>query len=229
MIHITKGTTPKELLQYCQSYDPQKSYENFRGKNIVKKALLEEQGYICAYCMCAIGYDATKWEKEVRIEHYRSRCEFEHLQLDYNNMLAVCTCSDGLPEKEQHCDTSKGDKYLHFDVKNFLHIGTLRYSEGGILSTDQQYSDDIENVLGLNHSYLPVNRRDILVAQIQILHSWIKRGIRKERALEKLLSIFSTRDKNGKYYPYCGIVIAYCEKIGGRGNWRPRKNLCKRE
>lgn len=213
MIHIVKDPPPKELIQYCQSYDPQKSYENFRDKNSVKKALLEEQGYICAYCMCAIGYHPTRWEKEVRIEHYRSRHEFKHLQLEYNNLLAVCTCSEGLTEKDQHCDTSKGDKYLHFDPKNSAHIGTLRYSDGGVLSTEQQYSDDIENVLGLNHSYLPVNRRDVLVGQIQILHSWIKKGVDKECALEKLLRMFSARDKSGRYYPYCGIVIAYCEKI----------------
>ncbi|MPN23950.1 hypothetical protein SDC9_171343 [bioreactor metagenome] len=48
--------------------------------------------------------------------------------------------------------------------------------------------------------------------QIQILHSWISKGVDKKRALKKLLNMFSVRDKCGRYYPYCGIVIAYCEK-----------------
>ena len=212
MIHIVKGPQPKELMQYCHSYEQDKCYDNFRDKISVKKALLEEQGYICAYCMCAIGYDKTKWQREVRIEHYRSIHKFEWLQLDYKNMFAVCTCSDGLTEKEQHCDTLKANKDIHFNPQNFHHIETLRYSDGEILSSDQQYTDDIENILGLNHTYLPLNRRKILVSQIQILHSWNKKGVNKERALEKLLNMFSTRDKNGRYYPYCGIVIDYCKK-----------------
>lgn len=213
MKHIIKGTPPKELIDYKQSFDNQKNYENFREKNSIRKALLEEQGYICAYCMCAIGYDSTKWERDVRIEHYRSQDEFEHLQLEYDNMFAVCTCSEGLAEDEQHCDFLKGNKYLHFNPKNSAHIGTLRYSEGGILSTDQQFSDDIENVLGLNHSYLRINRQDVLVSQIQVSYSWIKKGVSKERVLKKLMSIYSTKDKHRRFRPYCGIVIAYCEKL----------------
>ncbi|MEG1567333.1 MAG: hypothetical protein RR313_07495 [Anaerovoracaceae bacterium] len=213
MIHIVKTTPPKELSDYNQSYDQQKSYDNFRDKNSIRKALLEEQGYICAYCMCAIGYDPTSLEKDVRIEHYRCQDEFNKLQLDYNNMFAVCTCSKGLPEKEQHCDVSKGNKYLHFDPKNHEHIKTIRYSEGGILSTDQQYADDIENVLGLNNSYLPINRRGVLTTQIQLANAKIREGYDKNKVFHKLFDLFSQKDKYGRYRPYCGIVTAYCNKF----------------
>ncbi len=217
MIHIVKESPPIELIRYNKSFEQQKCYENFRDKNSIRKALLEEQGYICAYCMCAIGYDSTKWEKEVRIEHYRCQDEFENLQLDYNNMFAVCTCSERLPQKEQHCDVLKGNKYLHFDPKNIEHIKTLRYSEGGVLSTNQQFTEDIENTLGLNHSYLPLNRQKILTDQLVIARSYIKnKRISTKDVLSKMLSIFYQKDKYGRYKPYCGIVIEYCKRIEGR-------------
>lgn len=216
MIHILKLDPPKELLDYKKSFDPQKSYENFRDKDSIRKALLEEQGYICAYCMCAIGYDGKSLEKEVRIEHYRSQNISPELQLDYNNMFAVCTCSLGLNEKQQHCDVLKSNKYLHFDPKNLSHINTIKYSEGGIISADEKFNDDIENVIGLNNSYLPVNRRNVLVNEIDITYAWIKKGISKDKAIQKLLSIYSNKDKWGRYRPYCGIIIEYCNKLSRR-------------
>ena len=213
MIHITKGEEPKELTIYKNSDDINKSYKCFRDKDAIREALLKEQGYLCAYCMRAIGYDRSKWFREVRIEHYRCRDDFTHLQLEYLNMFAVCTCSDGLSKKEAHCDASKKNLYIHIDPKNNNHILTLRYSEGGILSTDQQFAEDVENTLGLNRSTLPTERRDILNNAILQMKIQLDRGIEKDQIISKTLHIYGSNDRDGRRRPFCGIVMAYCEKL----------------
>ena len=58
-------------------------------KEKLRTSLLEEQGYICAYCMKKLEDDFSK----VKIEHYIARNEEN--QLDYNNLLAVCKGNEG--------------------------------------------------------------------------------------------------------------------------------------
>lgn len=57
MLLIKKNSPPKEFVTYAQQegarFDDMPSDVN----NILRHALLEEQGYVCAYCMRRIGVD----------------------------------------------------------------------------------------------------------------------------------------------------------------------------
>lgn len=212
MIYIIKGEEPQELKSYRESVDINRSYENFRDKDTVRESLLKEQGFLCAYCMRSIGYDRRNWYKELRIEHYRCRSEYKEMQLDYNNMLAVCTCSEGLKDKDQHCDVSKGNQYIHIDPTNRDHINTLEYSNGEITSTDQQFSEDLKNTLGLNHSSLPIERREALNVVIGQMNKQKDKGTDLKLILEKTLQIYCSCDNEFRKRPFCGIIITYCTK-----------------
>jgi hypothetical protein len=63
MKRIIKGSEPPCLLKYRQTASA--TYEDYRPKDPLKKALLTEQGYICCYCMKRIS------EEKMEIEHFK--------------------------------------------------------------------------------------------------------------------------------------------------------------
>ena len=105
---------PNDLREY-RNNTPNPSYigGNFSSQKL-KQALLDEQGYICAYCMKKISLELNEKHKpKVEVEHYKPRENNKELELNYNNLLAVCNGSVlSYPEKElyHHCDKTKGEK-----------------------------------------------------------------------------------------------------------------------
>ena len=100
MIHIQKGTPPNKFQEF-KHQNPQAHFDDMPPdiKSTLRQSLLEEQGYLCAYCM-------SKIRDKVKIEHYEPRNTQN--ELDYSNLLAVCTGnSEGDSFKHQHCDTKK--------------------------------------------------------------------------------------------------------------------------
>jgi uncharacterized protein (TIGR02646 family) len=63
------------------------NYDNYAEKDDLRRALLEEQGYLCCYCMSRIQ---TPTQDKMKIEHFQSQHEFPELQLNFNNLLASC-------------------------------------------------------------------------------------------------------------------------------------------
>lgn len=207
MIYIEKGEEPSELKAHRVTY--MANYDNFRDKDAVKKSLLEEQGYLCAYCMSSIGSDRDWWCFEVGIEHYKSQDDCPNEQLKYENMLAVCKVSEGKCKEEQHCDVSRGKKPFNINPQNKDHINTLSYSEGRISSKNQQYNTELNEILGLNRSYLPNNRRETLNQAIMLLRKYYKESTDRLAAIKKVIHIYDSKDKQGRKKAYCGIVLEY--------------------
>ena len=68
MRYINKrNKEPKELIEYRRT--PGVAYDDLSGdrKSIIRDSLLDEQGYICAYCMGKIDNESCT------IEHYISQ------------------------------------------------------------------------------------------------------------------------------------------------------------
>ena len=99
MIPITKKTNLPLILTKAS-----KNHINYDDleKTDIQESLLEEQGALCAYCMCRIDKDNMK------IEHWNPQSIAPNLSLDYQNMLGVCKGGEGNSKKFQHCDTKKG-------------------------------------------------------------------------------------------------------------------------
>lgn len=212
MIHIKKNTPPKKFQEFKQ----QNSHAHFDDmptdvKAILRQSLLEEQGYLCAYCMSKIQDDPHK----TKIEHYEPRNNQN--ELEYSNLLVVCTGnSSGTSFERQHCDTKKGNLHLHIDPQNIDHIRCISYlSDGTIYAKDNpDFDDDLNSTLNLNdkYGYLKSARKRAL--------DDLKKGIKQKlgtktagRALlEKLLRFYQSKDQNDKRQPYCGILIDYLLK-----------------
>lgn len=131
MIHIQKQNEPPLLRKYKLEQGDAGTYEKFAtGERFdeLRLSLLEEQKYICCYCLQRIPEPLSKRAKNykqdkdklilnrMKTEHFHpKRGEFkdETKRLDYQNLLAACQGNDD-SKKENHCDSSKKYKLLKY-------------------------------------------------------------------------------------------------------------------
>lgn len=211
MIHIKKNLPPSEFITFIKE-TPNAHFDDLPSdiKDILRKALLQEQYGLCAYCMSKIFDD----HKKTKIEHYQARNGDN--ELDYSNLLAVCTGNsvDNSPN-HQHCDTKKGEQTLHINPQNPDHISMISYkTDGTIFCPDnKEFDRDLNEVLNLNDDigYLKNNRKNVL----RKLQEKIKSKFQDKKAtvvfLNKALKFYTT-PKDGRLEPYCGIIIDYLKK-----------------
>jgi len=225
MKYIVKNEEPEKLKKYRKTKNSTYSgFSNNNGKKDVKTELLKEQGYICAYCMKRIDIET------IRIEHWKSQSEFPNLQLDYSNMLGVCEgIIDFTPNTENpdhlknHCEKNRGNKQLTISPLNSNLIEQLKYTEKGLIFSDNEnINNDLnENVLNLNIRTLKTNRAKIyegvkfglnikaknkLKINMVTEKNWFENDIKKE------LKKYSEKDSNQMFEPYCEIVNYFLKK-----------------
>jgi uncharacterized protein (TIGR02646 family) len=206
MKYILKGQEPPELqhwkAQSNENWHP--TWNDFRGeeKKATHKKLIEEQGYICCYCMREIGL------KSSHIEHINPRSNTnEEEKLSYTNMLASCDGDDGFDKRKHcHCGHYRGTigknwyephqfvSPLNPDCESRFNF----YDDGEISSVenDSGAQKTIET-LGLNSSLLVKNRREAIWAIIDDCSTDDLRMIHEK---------YCDLDNNGKYRKYCVAV-----------------------
>jgi uncharacterized protein (TIGR02646 family) len=207
MKRIIKGREPQSLFQHRQKQFA--NYNNYAEKDELRTSLLTEQGHICCYCMQRISIDKMK------IEHWKSQDDYEELQLDYNNLLGACQGSEGSPNHLQHCDTKKGNTKITINpVDNLRNCEDLiKYlGNGEISSDDVTINNDLNQVLNLNMQTLVNNRKEVLEVVIKDLKSQHPKGDWTEAILNKKIQQWSDKQNDGKYKPYCQIVIYHLRK-----------------
>lgn len=161
---IQKGPEPDTLTQHRQQ--PHANYANYADKAALRQALVAEQRGLCCYCQSRIR--ATP--EGMKIEHWQCQAEHPGRQLDYSNLLGACLGGHGRPEREQHCDTRKGNNGLCFSVCDPAHPieRKIRFlGSGEITSDDEMVRKAINEVLNLNRSRLKENRKSALTGFLQ--------------------------------------------------------------
>lgn len=207
MRRIIKGTTPTNWPKN-QTYKVAKQ----RGKReLMAKSLLDEQGYLCAYCEQQIDL------RNSRIEHIKPQNSYPALQMDYSNMV-VCCCGDAREEDSQnnsnpflHCDNSKGDTDISFSPTEEHIFPTLSYiyNEGAyhLHSNNSSFQRDINEVLNLNCPYLLEHRRRAITAINKVLD---KGGVSK---VEEYRTRCTQLDQNGKLPAFPSVILWYLSKF----------------
>ena len=169
MRYIPKNSTPearKALATFIRLEKKKAHYDNFRqsdGKGFVQESLLQEQGYLCAYCMRRIIMPP-------KIEHWetREKCNVDKnplKTLDYDNLLAVCngtTLQNGITY--EHCDQSrsKSNRELTFNPTDERTVQKLKLLKNGTIeSINNNIYEDINNedALNLNALFLRNSRK----------------------------------------------------------------------
>ena len=208
---IVKGQEPRKLTEY--RHQPDAVYDGTPQFNEVKKAirkqLLQEQGYLCAYCMTRI--DSGFYQ--IKIEHWHCQDDYKPEQLVYKNMLGVCKGNEGQPPDKQTCDTRKGNADLKYNpsnpnhrIENQIHF----LGDGRIRSDDSEFDSQLNQILNLNYPRLVQNRYAIVKS---IIKKFSKNpGSRTVAEIERELCEWRTPDKDGRLKEYCAVAVYYLRR-----------------
>jgi uncharacterized protein (TIGR02646 family) len=205
--NIPKGAEPSSLTEHHaqQSAD----YDNYPGKDDLRASLAREQRGLCCYCMGRVRPD----KDSMKIEHWRSQSRFPDHQLIYQNLLGACYGGEGLPEKQQHCDTHKRDSDLSKNPANVLHNVELHIQydpDGTIRSTDPSLDKEINEVLNLNNAVrLKNNRKAVLDG---FLDARKRQGSWSREILEKWLFEWTGQADDKDLKPYCQVVVYWLRR-----------------
>ena len=214
---ITKTVEPKNLIEYRNKFSKEeiknsdiysgyihKTKEDcYRDNENLRKILLEEQGYICCYCMSRISCDISK------LEHFKPQSNYKSLQLDYKNLFVACKGGEG--SQEQFCDTNKGNEELKNinlleDIDNKIIYKKSR-KEIVIDSEDKDTKDDLNDILNLNAKILKENRKEKFDEIMQKL----KLKNFNKNYIQKTSKFFQTKTE-GQYPEFCEMIVYYLEK-----------------
>jgi uncharacterized protein (TIGR02646 family) len=205
MKKIEKNAEPREWTEYRLT--PGVDYQAIPE---LRDSLLEEQGYICAYCMRRIPIKDKNSTETSRIDHILSRTKHEDLKLSYQNMV-IC-CPGAIDNDKFHCDKCKGEEDITFNLFDEVFISTISYNskDGAIKSSNAIYDKEMQGMLNLNHALLQKNRQQTLQGVTAVLNR--KQVPWKKSEIRKLLEQWQNKDITGQFKPYCGIVIWYLNK-----------------
>lgn len=211
-----RNKEPEELSTYRET--PGVTYDGIGKeiKDIIKKSLLEEQGYICAYCMGKIKCDTCT------IEHYISQTRHETSPLSeeehkknsllYINMSGVCI-NDSI-----HCDKHRGN--IPLEILNPHHLTCeklITYNLEGHVSPmggeKEKVTKDIET-LGLDCEKLKKQRK----ATLDEVWGRFEQEHKKENWSKELFLKYADKyrhkqhtRKGLKYHAYCNFIVWYFE------------------
>ena len=196
---------PREVIEKRNT--PGSAFDDL-PKEPLRKALLIEQGFICAYCMQRIKNNG----RSTKIEHWSPRTK-ENEQ-DYMNLLAVCKGNEGLAELE-HCDTLKKNQTIVVSPLEKRCEQIIRFDPGGnIYSNEERIDKELNDVLGLNKQHLVEERRKLLDAikdEIQKIAKGNTDNKMKKSDINNLLKNWQ-QTKKGKYEPFCQVAVEYLQK-----------------
>lgn len=204
---VKQRKEPKKWTEYCCT--PGVDYQ---AHPELRRVLLTEQGYICAYCMSGLDAEGAN----TKIEHMKSRELHPEMKFKYKNMVICCS---GVTHDVHHCDTSKDGNDISFDLMSDPFFTTLKYKsgDGTIISTHPKWNDEINNLLNLNNESLKKERKVVLDTVIEFLGKREDWNTEKQ-TLRRLRKIYDEKDARGHYKPYCGVVVYFLDKRLERGN-----------
>lgn len=221
MIHIQKGNEPKELLQYrLNRSNGEPTYENMPSEvhQAVLNNLMQEQGFLCAYCMCRIPQDVAKHNPPVSIEHIDPQSKTDEAKaLDYGNMLAVCSGNRNpenrgllnLGEKRLTCDAHRHNRPLTVNPLDSRTLAGISYkSDGTIFSKDSAVNTDLNETLNLNCTaiLLPDSRK---AARNSLLNEVRKHNADIQMFIRRTLDYLKTASHKP---PYAGVLVDWLER-----------------
>ncbi len=214
-----------------------KKYFDKLDKNTIRKALVEEQHGLCAYCMDKIDAIGDK----MVLEHWYPLSRSKSKALSYENMLASCKGGDTDQHSDTNkvfcCDKHKGHATISIDPQNAAMMASIRYFPNGIIYIDDSYgskrernilSQDINQTLMLNGRFdskknlvkqdtttqLVKKRKDIFQAESEFLLSGIEDGDIDADWIEKeIISLTSSLGWEAFLGVKLYVLRYYLEKI----------------
>lgn len=211
MKQITKRSEPSYFTEWKDDFrrlhGREPEYKDFHGTSEWEDLiydLLEEQGYICCYCMKEInGWDS-------HIEHFVPRnikntyphsVRAQNVELDYQNLFESC---NGEENQWDHCGRLK-DSDENPMLVSPLESGVEQRFKYDMLTGEIDASDPEDQeamttirILGLNTYQLCRHRINAFNTADQEFRDGIP--------FDELIGMYSNRDDRGAFIPYCVAV-----------------------
>lgn len=238
MLYIKKKSPPSEMLRKVSEIkstpewkkinvgDTRAIRDQFEAlpKDAIRKSLLEEQHYLCAYCMHKIENNPLR----TSIEHWYPLSKDKEMALDYNNMLAVCDGGENWKGKEKKnlcCDAFKADEAeLKISPLNKRQMEKITYTKDGFIKTepqDQRMDEEIRDVLRLNGIWkndkfladtttgLVKGRKDAYQRYEDFIKRLGKKGRCTSAQVKKKIDEIKTADE---WLEYAGVILYFLNK-----------------
>ncbi|HRI72176.1 MAG TPA: TIGR02646 family protein, partial [Polyangium sp.] len=181
-----------------------------------RKALLEEQGHICCFCMRRIAI------RQMKIAHWAPQSLHPDRTMDWTNLMGACPGGDGDRDAVKHCDTAQGDIPIKLNPADRSQQCErfVRYSiDGRVWSEDADINKDLDRTLNLNHAALMRARLAVWSAFVTRMEKQQSRnGQWSPESIEQELAEWLRRDKQGMLREFCQVVIYHLEKKRRRNN-----------
>lgn len=202
MRHIVKGEEPSDLTCWKQQWLAVKGepyiFDYFVGqaRQKTKEALLQEQGFLCCYCMARIDMNTSHFEHFIP---QTKQPDMPHdIIMDYHNLFLSCNGESG---DGRHCGHRKDNTVLPPELSPEAPgiESHFSYSLDGYIVGKDSYGELAISTLKLNNYHLRQHRSmaiQTILAQI----------IGPEDPVN-LIAMLDQRDPGGAFLPFCNAVI----------------------
>jgi len=215
MKHIVKSDGPPDFLEdwlrekseQLASKSGNEQWKMFKRKQKqrLQAFLVQEQGYICAYCNREIHPGTPEDDEQSRIDHLQPKSRFPEQTFNYQNLVSSCHGNEREPKpREMHCDAQKKEDELPeilFPTNSRCEYQYNVSDEGFIRTIDQTMQNAIEETLNLNCAKLRILRKNVLAPFAD--------GNLQASEANAMIRAYSNADKNGRFEPFCGIIINF--------------------
>ncbi len=192
----------------------------------LRRALLEEQHFICCYCQQRITFKKADTGKlMMKTEHFEpkgGKKAVPQKQLDYGNLLAVCLGNSD-SDQDKHCDSCKLDFPLSAipnpssgkrkDFKPvFKYDVRVQQREVVVLpifGDNEPLKHDIEKVLNLNEQSLRSKRFSTWNSVWGLITK--KDGSFDLRRMQQILEIYSDANQL-EFKPFCDFIGSWLKQ-----------------
>jgi len=209
--YIRKGSEPQALAEFKaaanEDWTPTYGKLTSTEKDAIRKALLQEQGFICCYCGRRIG--AVK--DDCHIEHLKTQKDHDQLALEFTNLLASCQPAPqpGAPRPvPEHCGHKRGTAKLEVTPLMPDCEGYFEYrSSGEILpANDAVRSEPAKRTIAalrLDVDRLRAARQEAIDEALNGLEALSS----AEEILEEI-AMYDAPDTSGRLSPFCFAITA---------------------
>lgn len=209
MVRVSKTNEPNSLRTAInRGATDYELHLDKRTKVKLRTKLLQDQGYVCCYCLKQIP---EKYLPKSKIEHFKSQTGFPELQLEFRNLFIACNGVGNIVGKT--CDTQKGGNELtSFNLLTSNLATLIKYTKNGtIFSTDIAIKEEINDILNLNDENLRKAREEIYTAIERIKKKCGSKG-NYANSIAKVISEWSSKDSDGRHKPYYAVALYYLNK-----------------
>lgn len=221
MIHIEKKSEPETFRQWKEQNLEATYGEIPKAVGLaLRNALLEEQGFVCCFCGCAIGPFDDKGEvlqiplesirpHNIRNAHIVPQSKDTGKTLDYANLCASCNTSRHTKD-DKHCDEAQGNRELPVSPLQKDCISYFSFGSDGEILANPKRTEEEQEMASATISILRLNTSSLIAARKKVLRTLKSLPpAQANLAIERL----SQRNAQGAFAPYYFVPLRHFQRI----------------